>query len=212
MFGGSILSSIKRGRTGIGGTVDMASYQRKSVKKEQKTNNLKKKIESMSPLAKLYELKMMRLKDKDGNPRFIDMWILAEKRIMFQEPWYDQTMPVLTGFARVIEYEVEGKDNEHSIKATALIEGQFENGLISGLARCMNFENHITMVGYWAPKTTAVEEWTSLLNLSKPKGKFCGFHYDGSYKYREGEYDGFKKFEERAIFDFKNNFGDNIIV
>lgn len=38
----------------------------------------------MTPLAKLYEMKMMRLADsREGNPRFVDMWIIAEKRIMY---------------------------------------------------------------------------------------------------------------------------------
>ena len=50
------------------------------------------------------------------------------------------------------------------------------------------------------------------MQLSKPIGKFCSFHKDGSFKHREGEYDGFKMLEERAIRDFKLNFSLEVVV
>lgn len=45
VYGGSVLGSIKRAKTGIGSGIDMKAVTRKSMKKElNKTNSLKKKI------------------------------------------------------------------------------------------------------------------------------------------------------------------------
>lgn len=45
VFGGSVLNSIKRARTGIGGQMQMNHFQRKSVNKEYKKNSIRNIIE-----------------------------------------------------------------------------------------------------------------------------------------------------------------------
>lgn len=128
-------------------------------------------------------------------------------------------MPVLNGIGRAIEYEVETVVDKQQIRITSLCEGEFKEGRLQGYARCMNFENECCMVGFWQPKPSITfktmkkdDALNSILNLSKPKGKWCSFHYDGSFKNKEGEYDGYKKFREEYIADFNENFGEGYIV
>lgn len=68
------------------------------------------------------------------------------------------------------------------------------------------------MVGYWAPKVQLVENWTSIVQLSKPSGKFCSFYSDGSLKNKEGVYDGWKKYDEQLIFDFMENYKEEEMI
>lgn len=57
VFGGSVFNPIKRARTGIGGKMEMTHFSAEKIKKVQKPNSLIDKIEAMSPLNKLYEMK-----------------------------------------------------------------------------------------------------------------------------------------------------------
>ena len=62
---------------------------RNAVQKIHKPNSIDEKIERMTWRNKLYELKMMKLAESEsGNPRFVDMYILARNEIEFQDPFY----------------------------------------------------------------------------------------------------------------------------
>jgi hypothetical protein len=82
----------------------------------------------MSPLNKLFEMKQMQLRDsKFGNLRFCDTWILAKGKIEFQETMYEDSMKVLNGIARIIEYEVmQDEEGNQGIVLSTLLEGQFK--------------------------------------------------------------------------------------
>jgi len=190
VFGGSVFNPIKRARTGIGGNMEMGHFTHEKIKKITKSNCLIENIDAMSPLNKLFEMKQMQLRDsKNGNLRFCDVWILAKNKIEFQEALYQDSMQVLNGIVRMLEYEVVNDDEgNQSLELTALIEGMMRRGKLHGFARVMNFETETCLVGYWEPKTMSVENWNSIVQLSKPQGKFCGFFNDGSYKHKEGVY------------------------
>jgi hypothetical protein len=207
VFGGSVFNPVKRSRTGIGGKMEMTHFSNEKIKKISKPNSLIEIIDNMSPLNKLFEMKQMQLREsKVGNLRFCDMWILAKNKIEFQEAMYEDSMRVLNGITRVLEYEViQDEDGNQGLNLTAILEGQLKNGKLDGYARVMNFVTEICMVGYWTPRINQVENWTSIVQLSKPFGKFCSFYNDGSYKNKEGVYDGWKKFDDVFIFDYLEN-------
>ena len=116
--------------------------------KIKKPNALEKTINDMRN-TKLYELKELRLKDSpEGNSRFADMWILTVNDISEKQLYYEEMMHLLTGIARVAEYEVILDGEEPTYKLITLIEGQIEEGRLNGFGRTFNFETAVCSYGF----------------------------------------------------------------